>query len=139
MVQGGDPDGTGKGGKAYFDRSELTPNGAFKDEFNDKLTHSKRGILAMANSGPNTNRSQFYITFDECSHLDNKHSIFGEIMPNSVESFATLNKIEKVGGVKLKNDKPARSIKILETTVLENPFRDAIAHLLFKEWTKAPR
>ena len=57
MVQGGCPEGTGKGGKAYFDKSELGPNGTFKDEFSESLTHDKRGMLAMANCGPNSNRS----------------------------------------------------------------------------------
>ena len=77
MIQGGDPEGNGLGGKPIFEKSELNPSGGFKDEFSDKLTHSKRGIFSMANSGPNTNKSQFFITFDKCAHLDNKHSIFG--------------------------------------------------------------
>ena len=85
MVQGGDPEGTGKGGSAYFDSSELK-NGAFRDEFHPSLLHSKRGVLSMANSGPHTNRSQFFITFDACSHLDNKHSVFGEVVETSAES-----------------------------------------------------
>ena len=137
MVQGGDPDGTGKGGKAYFDKEELSKEGTFKDEFNQRLTHEKRGVFAMANSGPNTNRSQFYITFAECSHLDNKHSVFGEIVPGSTESFATLDKIEKIGhGLDIQRNRPAKKIRIVETIVLENPFRDAIAQLLLKEWAK---
>ena len=138
MVQGGDPDGTGKGGKAYFDKIELGENGTFKDEFHSGLTHDKRGILAMANSGPNSNRSQFYITFTQCHHLDNKHSIFAEILPESSESFATLDAIEKVGhGNDIVNHKPAKMIKIMEAIVLENPFRDAISQLLLKQWAQS--
>lgn len=94
MVQGGDPEGTGKGGKPYFDKVELSSEGGFKDEFHPNLIHDKRGLFAMANSGPHSNRSQFYITFGDCKHLDNKHSIFGEILPDSTESLDTLEKIE---------------------------------------------
>ena len=135
MVQGGDPEGTGKGGKAYFDKSELSSGGAFKDEFHASLVHNKRGIFAMANSGPNTNRSQFYITFTECGHLDNKHSVFAEIVEGSVESMATLEFIEKVGfGNDTVRNRPVKKITIQETIVLENPFRDAISTLLMKDW-----
>jgi cyclophilin family peptidyl-prolyl cis-trans isomerase len=70
MVQGGDPDSTGMGGPGY----------KFKDEFNPELTHSKRGILSMANSGPNTNGSQFFITHGPTDWLDFKHAVFGELV-----------------------------------------------------------
>ena len=140
MVQGGCPEGTGKGGKAYFDKSELSAQGGFKDEFHPSLIHDKRGLLAMANSGPHTNRSQFYITFGECTHLDNKHSIFAELLTDSAESFATLEKIEKIGhGSDVARNRPAKKILIAETIVLENPFRDAIAQLLMKQWTESSR
>ena len=65
-LQGGDPTGTGKGGKSIFP----TPNGKFPDEITDTLKHTKRGIVSMANSGPNTNGSQFFITYNKHPHLN---------------------------------------------------------------------
>jgi peptidyl-prolyl cis-trans isomerase A (cyclophilin A) len=82
MIQGGDPEGTGVGGPGF----------TFEDEFSPKLRHNKPGILSMANRGPNTNGGQFFITLAPTPHLNDRHSVFGEL----VEGMSTLTAIAKV-------------------------------------------
>jgi len=97
MVQGGDPEGTGMGGPGF----------TFADEFNAKLRHSKAGILSMANAGPNTNGGQFFITLVPTPHLDNRHSVFGEL----VEGLDVLTAIGQVPTSRADN-RPLKAVVI---------------------------
>ena len=73
LSQGGDPTGTGTGGESIYGPT-------FKDELDSRLTHSGRGIMSMANSGPATNGSQFFILYKSARHLDYKHTVFGKVV-----------------------------------------------------------
>uniref|UniRef100_A0A8C2GY71 RING-type E3 ubiquitin-protein ligase PPIL2 n=1 Tax=Cyprinus carpio TaxID=7962 RepID=A0A8C2GY71_CYPCA len=94
MIQGGDPTGTGTGGESYWGKP-------FKDEFRPNLSHTGRGILSMANSGPNTNKSQFFITFRSCTYLDRKHTVFGRVV-GGLETLTAMENVESDP----KTDKP---------------------------------
>ena len=121
MIQGGDPDANGSGGPGY----------TFKDEFDETLKHNKAGILSMANGGPNSNGSQFFITHKETPWLDNVHSVFGEVVKgmenvNAILQGDTITKItiirngsdaEKFDAEKIFKDyykEEAKAIKIAE-------------------------
>ena len=83
-----------------------------------QLSHDKRGVLSMANSGPNTNGSQFFITFAPCVHLDNKHTVFGRVVGGAT----VLRKMELVETDS--KDRPREEIKMLKATVFVDPYRE---------------
>ncbi|RMD87438.1 MAG: peptidylprolyl isomerase [Candidatus Dadabacteria bacterium] len=95
MIQGGDPTGTGMGGPGY----------RFEDEFDDTLKHDRAGTLSMANAGPNTNGSQFFITHKATPWLDGRHAVFGYVtkgqdVVNAIEQGDTIKTIEIHGDTK---------------------------------------
>lgn len=111
MLQGGDPLGTGKGGASIWGDS-------FEDEFSEANSHDRRGVLSMANKGSNTNRSQFFITYDKQPHLNNKYTVFGRV----IDGMEVLDQIEKVPVGK--KDRPLSEIKLNSITMHANPLAD---------------
>ncbi|MGH9722588.1 MAG: peptidylprolyl isomerase [Bryobacteraceae bacterium] len=101
MIQGGCPEGSGRGGPGY----------RFEDEFHPSLHHSKPGMLSMANAGPNTNGSQFFVTVAQTSYLDNKHTVFGEV----VEGYPVVEHISKVA--RNAQDRPNTPVTIRTVTI----------------------
>lgn len=106
MIQGGDPTGTGRGGKSIWGKP-------FEDECDESQTFNRPGLLAMANAGPNTNGSQFFITTVETPWLNMNHTIFGEV----VDGMDVVTKLEKVE--KSPDDRPIEDQKIISIKAAE--------------------
>ena len=111
MVQTGDPTNTGKGGESIW-------GGKFTDEIREDLKHKARGVVSMANNGPNTNGSQFFITYGPQPTLDLKYTVFGKV----IDGWDTLDELEKLP-VNPKNYKPVpgAEAKVTSVTIHANP------------------
>ncbi|KAM9663556.1 peptidyl-prolyl cis-trans isomerase-like 3 isoform 1-T2 [Trichechus inunguis] len=137
MVQTGDPTGTGRGGNSIWGRK-------FEDEYSEYLKHNVRGVVSMANNGPNTNGSQFFITYGKQPHLDMKYTVFGNsphrhnvgmtapIKPSVwhserrkdkrvIDGLETLDELEKLP-VNEKTYRPLNDVHIKDITIHANPF-----------------
>jgi len=107
MIQGGDPTGTGRGGTSIYGQK-------FDDEIHPDLRFTGAGILAMANSGPNSNGSQFFIALSPTPYLDNKHTIFGRVSSG-------MRVVQRLGAVATDNqDRPLEEVKIFKARVLSD-------------------
>ncbi|KAJ7077128.1 peptidyl-prolyl cis-trans isomerase-like 3 [Mycena belliarum] len=114
MVQTGDPTGTGKGGQSIWGKP-------FPDEIRTTLKFNARGMVAMANGGPDTNKSQFFVTYAKQPHLDGKYTIFGKVIDGAD---STLDAMERVP-VTPKN-RPLNEFKLTHITIHANPIADAV-------------
>ncbi|KAJ3112094.1 hypothetical protein HK100_002455 [Physocladia obscura] len=122
IVQGGDPTGTGFGGDSIY------PDGSFADEFHSRIKFSKRGLLAMANSGKHSNKSQFFFTLDKTEALAKKNTIFGKIVGDTIYNLLEIGEVDVDA-----DERPLYPIKINSVDVLFNPFDDIVPRTTAQE------
>lgn len=143
ILQGGDPTGTGHGGESIFDGGALSaprppegdgiwpmeertgsnagPRGVgFKDEFHSRLKFNRRGLLGMANEGPNTNLSQFFLTLGATPELQGKNTLFGRVAGDTIYNLA------RMGEVEVEGERPVYPMKVERVEILINPFSDMV-------------
>lgn len=143
ILQGGDPTGTGHGGESIFDSGALSaprppegdgiwpmeertgsnagPHGVgFKDEFHSRLKFNRRGLLGMANEGPNTNLSQFFLTLGATPELQGKNTLFGRVAGDTIYNLA------RMGEVEVEGERPVYPMKVERVEILINPFSDMV-------------
>jgi peptidyl-prolyl cis-trans isomerase SDCCAG10 len=142
ILQGGDPTSTGSGGESIYDGGAFDepreeggiwpqderrgrnagPQGAgFKDEFHSRLKFNRRGLLGMANEGPDTNGSQFFLTLGETPELQGKNTLFGRVAGD------TIYNLVRIGEAEVEGDRPVYPVKVTGVEVLVNPFKDMVA------------
>ncbi|RFU28867.1 hypothetical protein B7463_g7470, partial [Scytalidium lignicola] len=141
ILQGGDPTGTGSGGESIYDGGAFSesreehgiwpmeerrgknagPQGVgFKDEFHSRLRFNRRGLLAMANEGPDTNGSQFFFTLGNTPELQGKNTLFGRVEGDTIYNLARMGEAEVDG------ERPVYPVKITSVEILVNPFKDMV-------------
>ncbi|KAL5352927.1 Peptidyl-prolyl isomerase cwc27 [Pseudogymnoascus australis] len=144
ILQGGDPTGTGSGGESIYDGGAFgeprPPEGngiwpmeerkgknagahgaGFKDEFHSRLKFNRRGLLGMANEGPDTNGSQFFLTLENTPELQGKNTLFGRVVGDTIYNLA------KIGEAEVEDNRPIYPVTLTSVEVLENPFKDMVA------------
>jgi peptidyl-prolyl cis-trans isomerase SDCCAG10 len=144
ILQGGDPTGTGAGGESIYDGGALSESReehgiwpmeerkgknagkhgvGFKDEFHSRLKFNRRGLLGMANEGPDTNGSQFFLTLGNTPELQGKNTLFGRVAGDTIYNLA------RIGESEVDGDRPIYPITVTSVEVLENPFKDMVARI----------
>ncbi|KAL2066715.1 hypothetical protein VTL71DRAFT_2787 [Oculimacula yallundae] len=155
ILQGGDPTGTGSGGESIYDGGQYSEsreeNGiwpmeerrganagsqgvGFKDEFHSRIKFNRRGLLGMANEGPDSNGSQFFLTLGDTPELQGKNTLFGRVEGETIYNVARMGEAE-VGG----NERPLYPTKITSVEVLVNPFKDMVRRKRTAEVVEMPK